>query len=105
MKISMRARDDILALFDQFKKIEKAEKGIEWADTSAVEAAVNDRNFIRILRDWDGGSGGPTMKRLARFEQWMRERIGEKLYDEFRRGRAEEVAAGKGSGRASKKTA
>ena len=91
MKITLRAKEDVIALMEEFKRLQK-DAGNTWADTTISEAALNDRNFIQKLHRWKGGPQSPTMQRLARFEEWLRQQIGEEAYNSFRTRRASEIA-------------
>lgn len=92
-KISTRLRDDVMALMDHFIKI-KAKEGETWSPSRIANEALNDANFLKIMRLWDAGTEAksPTLDRISRFEAWIAEALGKPAYDEFRRSRAKQIS-------------
>lgn len=88
MELSLKYRDDLLALMEEVQR-EKAKEGHNIADTRLSLLAVKDGSFIGILRNWKGGdTRSPTLARCERFESYLRDELGEKKYKQFVASRA-----------------
>lgn len=94
MKITLQLRDDIIALLEHFQRA-SGSMGVSWPDTKVSFEAVGDRSFVATLRKWDGGPKSPTMERVSKFENFLRDQLGEAEYDEFRKAQGRLVAEGR----------
>jgi hypothetical protein len=94
MKMSLKLREDVIALLEEYQRREGA-AGRPAADSSVSKECFGYRDFVSKLRKWGPNeSKGPTIELVMRFEQFLRERLGEEAYDRFRIERAAQVAAG-----------
>lgn len=83
MKMTLQLKSDILSLVEEVQK-HKAAEGETWSDSRISTLCFGHGEYVHLLRKWDGGKGGPTLDKTLKFEQFCREQIGEKAYNEFR---------------------
>jgi hypothetical protein len=94
MKMSLKLRDDVLELLEEYQRMEGA-AGRPAADSAVSKECFGYRDFVSKLRKWGPNeSRGPTVEHISRFEQWLRERVGEDVYERIRREQAAKVADG-----------
>lgn len=87
MKMSLALRDSVLALMEEYQRQEGA-KGNPLSDSAVSKKAMNYGDFVGILRRWDGGPKSPTLENVAKFEQFLRDQMGEEQYQRFVEDRA-----------------
>ena len=93
MKLTLKLKTDILDLLDEAKKTMQ-KNGQVWSDSGISKACFGYGDFIRSLREWEGGAKpSPTMGNVAKLEQFLRDQIGEKDYERFIKKRGYKSAA------------
>jgi hypothetical protein len=92
MKMSMKLRDDVLALMEEYIRQEGG-KGNSLSETRVSREATGYGDFVGTLRKWDGGKPGPSMVTVAKFEAYLAEQVGPDFYKSFMERRAAMVAA------------
>lgn len=95
MKMSLKLRDDIVALMEEYVRQEGA-KGISISDSKVGREAVGYADFIRTLREWDGGRPAPGMALVAKFEAYLADQVGKDSYEAFIQRRAAMIAGDSG---------
>lgn len=95
MQMTMKLRDDVIALMEEYQRLEGS-KGNPLSDSRVSRDAMGYADFVGILRGWTGGKGGPTMEKVARFEEHIRTQVGDEFYKAFMARRAASVLGGDG---------
>lgn len=87
VQLSLKLRDDVIALMEEYQRREGASAGRPVADSKVSEMAMGYRDFVGILRKWDGGKKSPTLENIAKLESWLRQQLGEPAVHEILRDR------------------
>lgn len=91
MHLSMKYRDDVLALMDEYRRIEGA-KGRTVGETTIIQKALGYKDFVGRFRAFNDGTTkgekGVAFKSIFRLESWLRNEIGEAKYKAFLKRRA-----------------
>ncbi len=95
MKMSLKLRDDVLALMEEYIRMEGG-KGNSLSETRVGKEATGYGDIIKTLRNWDGGRPGPSMAVVAKFESYLADQVGKPFYEAFMQRRAAMVAADAG---------
>ena len=82
MKMALKLRDDIVALMEEYIR-DQGSDGNVLSESGVSKLALGYGDFPGILLRWDGGAKGPTMQKIAQFEQWLREQMGKAKYEAF----------------------
>lgn len=84
MKMSLKLRDDVLALVEEYQR-KMGAAGTPMSDSGLSLLAMGYRDFVGQLRKWGGpDTKGPKLATVAQLEEWLRTQIGEKEYNAFR---------------------
>lgn len=95
MKMSLKLRDDVLALMEEYIRMEGG-KGNSLSETRVSRDATGYGDIVKTLRDWDGGKPGPSMVVVAKFESYLADQVGQEFYEAFMQRRAGLVSADAG---------
>lgn len=87
MKLSLKLRQDVLDLLLYVQECQGKAGDEPWSDSAASKNLFGHGEFVHKLRQWDGGPKGPTMESVAKFEQFLREQIGDERYAKFLKSR------------------
>lgn len=85
--ITIRLRDDLIALIDHYAALRKQE-GVAVSDSGLSAEIIGYRDLIPTLRGWPDNQKSPTLKSLVRLEVWLRDALGEVEYQAFVQRRA-----------------
>jgi hypothetical protein len=82
MKMTMKLRDDILALLKLVQE-KKDREGDPWSDSRISTLCFKHGEFVGRLRAWTGGPGSVTLEKAQVFENFLRDQIGDAAYNDF----------------------